>query len=398
MLSITLALATTLTAQGVFVVDANNGPGANFTSLQVAVNTVANGSVLLVLPGTYSAFSIINKGLTVLGGPGVVVDGSLVVQSTLPSQAVTVFGVGLSSQFQFGASVRVSGANGPVTLDGNGAVATGGSPNGPLLSVTNSPQVHLRNWTLLGSTGGSAAVVGALSSVVFERCHLVGSGLISLELSFGSTTGLEISASRVQLVDTTVTGGNGGTDVIFGNPIQVPGAPAIRIAGGQLRALGLATHPITGGTNPPALGGQRQAAIAGTGTARIDPAIPLLSPPGAGIQVTQIAMPRLLADSAPLGGTITATRSGPAGSLCVMALSLRGTVSFLPTIPDPVWIDAASLVGEASGIVPASGNFTVQKAVPNQTSLRGFGFVWQAADFNSAGQLSFSNPSSSFVR
>ena len=64
------ALAAAAVAQ-TFIVDVNSGPGTNFTSIAAAVAAVPDGAVLEVRPGTYAAFTIQNKSLTVFGQAGV---------------------------------------------------------------------------------------------------------------------------------------------------------------------------------------------------------------------------------------------------------------------------------------------------------------------------------------
>src|SRR5262245_22482850 len=73
-----------------FVVDAGNGPGANFTSIAAAIAAVPDGATLLVRAGTYAPFTVDAKGLTILGDPGVVVGGSVAVRNIAAGQAVTI--------------------------------------------------------------------------------------------------------------------------------------------------------------------------------------------------------------------------------------------------------------------------------------------------------------------
>src|SRR5262245_49008798 len=74
-ISLLLALPP-LCAQGrVWIVDAANGPGTNFTDLPTAVSSVAAGDVLRVRAGLYAMFQISNA-ITILADPGVTVGQS----------------------------------------------------------------------------------------------------------------------------------------------------------------------------------------------------------------------------------------------------------------------------------------------------------------------------------
>jgi hypothetical protein len=77
-----------------FIVDMNNRPGTNFTSLPVAVAAVPDGATLLARSGTYDSFSFANKGLTIPGGPGVrVADTSVLIENTQPARSVVLGGL-----------------------------------------------------------------------------------------------------------------------------------------------------------------------------------------------------------------------------------------------------------------------------------------------------------------
>lgn len=80
-------LLTALASAQTFVVDAQSGPGSQFTSIAAAVAAVPSGSVLLVRPGTYAPFSIVGKGLAILGTNGVVISGTFYAPVTVTVSA-----------------------------------------------------------------------------------------------------------------------------------------------------------------------------------------------------------------------------------------------------------------------------------------------------------------------
>ena len=161
-----------------------------------------------------------------------------------------------------------------------------------------------------------------------------------------------------------------------------------------LRALGPSGLHIAGGTTP--LSGQLPAII-GTGVARVAPNIPLSAAP-TGVALLTATMPSLLADSTLPGGVVTARRYGAPAVACVVAISLRAPHFTVPWLPDPIWLDPLGLVVQAAGITPPAGPFVVTMNVPNVATLRGFEFVWQAADLDPTGIVAVTNPSPSFVR
>lgn len=387
-------LASSALAQGgpIVVVDAANGPGANFIDVQAAVLAAPEGSVLVVRPGLYAPVTIDGKGVTVVADSSFTIQGSLVVQNTQAQQRVLVRGFVLGG---YGNNVRLTNAAGPVTLDAVGQTMQSHGWGQSGLVVDGCQQVAVRNVTVLGAAYAPACVV-TNSSVVFEACTLRGAGAFFMNKAGGGTgmPALTATTSAIQCVHCSMSGGNGAGIVYSGFPIYLAGAAAIVLNGGSLRAMGLASHSILGGTHP----AQPQCpAVTGAGVARIAPAMTVAGQP-TGVSLTRPSMPALLADSAPVGGVVTAQRTGPAGLLSAMFVSLRATPSTLPSLPDPVWLDAGGWIVEGAGITPASGAFTVTKSVPNNPLLRGFEFVWQSADLDPTGVLAVSNPSPSVVR
>src|SRR5687767_13350498 len=51
----------------IWIVDAANGPGTNFTSLPAAVAAASSGDTLIVRQGTYATFTVGGKALTMRG-------------------------------------------------------------------------------------------------------------------------------------------------------------------------------------------------------------------------------------------------------------------------------------------------------------------------------------------
>jgi hypothetical protein len=379
-----------------FVVDVNNGPGAQFTEIQAAVAAVPSGSTLIVRSGVYQPVVIDGKGVVILS-EGAVVAGTaqtftnfLTIRNTLPQHLVTVRGLQMGGGF----GLHIANCVGPVTYDGLGGAVGGSMFTGAAVHIQNSNQVAVRG--VQASGFGIPAGVVASSSVVFEDCTLRGEdAFFTNEASGGDgSPGLGATSSQVQAVRTTLLGGNGR----IGIPpwlVLRPGSAAVVLSNSSFRAMGLANHPITGGTTP---GVGQLPALAGTGAARVVPQIPMTGTPpaGPGITLLRPTMPFLASETALPGGVLQVERSGAAGSLAVITISLRSSPFSIPGF-DPIWIDSQGCFVETLAIT-TSAPLVVQKLVPNQAALRGCQFIWQAADLTAAGVVEVSNPSPSYVR
>src|SRR5262249_16381857 len=123
-----------------FIVDAANGPGAQFTDLSTAVAAVPDGSVLLVRPGNYTGFSVTGKGLSIVGvegDPTQVLIFRLSIMSTGNSQTFLLKSLSLGG-------VSILDARGAVICDHvNGSLFFG-------LDITRCDNVQLHRCSLAG--------------------------------------------------------------------------------------------------------------------------------------------------------------------------------------------------------------------------------------------------------
>ncbi len=416
---IALFLLASVSAQASFVVDASAGSGSQFTGIQAAVQAVPSGSVLIVRAGSYSPVLIDGKGLTILCDAGAVIappmflaNGPfLTVRNTQPSQVVAVSGLGfgpVGAQFHDG--ILVENAMGLVVLDGQGATVQPFSPGlVATLRITNSSQVVIRDYELRGgeqlNPGGApfprfgCVVVG--SSVVFESCRLRGSDSFgaSDQLRSGKAA-LVATNSRIELVATSVWGGNGVATTGLSGPLQLLADPAAIASNAQLVVRGTAVQAIAGGIAP-ATATQplvQLDAISGTGSLRIDPAIPVTGAVAASVLVTTAPNARLTSNVPALGGVAAATCTGASGSLIVVALGEPSLASPFPGLSDPLWLGASNSFVVDFGVASAAGEFAVAVPLPGQTGLRGIAFVWQAAQLGPFSVAALSNPSATVIR
>jgi hypothetical protein len=358
-----LAIGAAAAAQ-TFVVDASNGPGANFTDLPTAVAAVPDGAVLDVRPGSYAAFTIVNKGLSVLFRPGAMVSSAATVAvsvtGTSPQQTVVLRGMVVDPLL--GGQILCTNCLGLVSL----ANCTSTNRTGPLLVVSNCSQVEATRCTLGDFT---TTMVGAEldhSSVVFRTSQIAG----------GSPYALRAIAGQLQLVDTAV-GGFPIYSILTG----------IELQGGDLRMVGGSASSFF------------NYAISGTGTARIDPSVVLTGSTLGGVaqispavQASSLSMPAVTATDGPLGGSLTVDLRGPAGDFGALLAGLPGPPLAFPGIADPSWMLPGTEVVCATAILAAGTRLSITVPVPNVAALRGTRIVWQGASFGAANGLQASNP------
>lgn len=112
MISLPLVLVAVLPT--IWIVDASNGPGTNFTSLPGGVAAAASGDTLVVRPGIYAPFSVSGKALTIRGAGS----ATTVVTATSSTQQTIIAAIPAGSTFYVsGMAFSVAPAATPVTLD-----------------------------------------------------------------------------------------------------------------------------------------------------------------------------------------------------------------------------------------------------------------------------------------
>jgi hypothetical protein len=336
-----------------FVVDANNGPGTSFTSINAAAAAVPSGSVLIVRAGTYAGMSILGKAMTVVGEPGAVVtvgvQSPLVIANTSASQRVVVRDLTLQRTIgDATASIVCQSCQGPVLLE---RVARGpSSPPGPL-RVVFCAQVSLSDCGLFQvyPFGTNVSVSG--SHVVMQRCDSV--------TPLG--TAVEVQNGSLQLVDCLVYGGNALT--LDSASVRLPG------------------------------GGAVSGAVTTSSTATIvnDPSVAI--PPNAvapGVTVVTRPQAFVSATGGAIGTTATATLRGAGGYLGVLFVGELGPRLSIPGVQFDAWLRAGTFVSAAAGVLgpPLSASI----AVPANPALLGSAYCWQGATFDPSVGLELSNP------
>lgn len=355
-----------------FVVDAANGPGTNFTTIAAAIAAVPDGAVLDVRAGAYSEDLAINgKSLAILGRPGarivVPAAGQLAVQGLAPTQRAVVRGFTIEVQSTFGTFGMVLDNNqGTVVLEdlmpfflGYGSVSLVADANAALF--------------VRGSTFRGEFRLTDCTAVI-ERTTV--SGALSTPTHFVQTRG------SLQLVDSTVRGPNNAMGPVL--------AAAINLDQADLRVLG--ASELAGGFSLLLPFGY---AIAGTGTARLEPQVvltgntPLVEP---SVTVVTDAMPRLAATSAPLGAAATASLSGQPGAIAILGIGLPAPAAWVPGIADPFFWAPGTTVAAAVGVFAPATPLVAATNLPASPAWRGTVLLWQGVTYDAAHGLQASNP------
>ena len=365
----------------VWVVDAANGAGTDFTDIAPAVAAANDGDLIRIRAGVYTPFGV-SKALRFVGGPNVT------VRTTNASQpAISIGGLGAGKSISMrgllalrqgpvaSQTLRVVGNLGVVFLEDVTATnATG--PGLAFLASNNAVIVH--GFGMRAGVRPDMLLVFRCSFVSIQRSNLVGSA--ALAPNDYASAALDATDSSVEVVDSLLRGGDG--DSVTTNPPPLFGpSPAILAANCTLRILGTAAHPLRAGSGPLALFPAPVPAVRG-GLVEVDPAIPYVThagaPPFAATQkVTIWPLAALAAAAAPLGGTFSLTlRSPPQDPFAVALSEPRPALTALGIS----FLDPATLVPIAAGTQGAGGITLLRLQVPLDPVLRGLVVAAQAGN------------------
>lgn len=353
-LFLTQSLAAIAAAQ-TFVVDANNGPGTNFTTLTAAVAAAPDGATLIVRFGNYHGTVLVaGKGLTIVGEPGASIDAVMVFNTT-PGQRFVLRGLPFFSTAA--GFLQLQNCAGPVHIENCGvALFPLTPPPSSSLSALNCAQVYVTGSTFRTTTGFGA------SDVVLTNCSLAGGG---------GQSGLSQSGGATTLANCTVTGG-----LSFGQQL-----PAITVDTGVVRLLDGTSvgQSLTAAVH----------AIAGTGGVDVAPNVTLFgsTPVAPGIILATVDEATTLSGAALLGSSVNAELRGSANLLGGLMFGDPAMPTAIPGIGGELWLNPTGFFAVQSLGTP----LTASLAVPNVASLRGQLFGWQGVTLGPIG-VAFSNP------
>lgn len=227
---------------GTFTVD-DDGP-ADFADLPAAVAAVQAGDVLLVEPGSYTAFSL-DKELVLLGPPGGPlprVAGISTVQGT-PGFAIR----GLHFEL-----LRLEQVSGRGLLDGcrlGDFPGPPGPPLGPALFAQDCAQLEVSRCVLIGPDSPTgfgqlgARVLG--STAAFTHCVLRGGTSSGVGLNGGD--GLVVAAASTALVQGCSAKGGAGGPSFLGSTDA--GGYGLVVVGSTMDLRGSSSDTFEGGTD-----------------------------------------------------------------------------------------------------------------------------------------------------
>lgn len=355
-----------------FVVDVGGGPGTNFTSLVVAVQTVPDGAVLVVRAGQYPGpITVVGKGLAILGEPGVIVHTTsfaapVSVASLAPQQTFVLRNVQLSlpTGTFWPNTIHLQNNQGLLLLSDLSVAAA----QTIQLSATQCSRLVLRDCTF----DGRVQLVGG--DTVFEACWI--------EQPVVGYPAIIMNGGRLQVLGGLARGGPDSTPFT---------APATDLQNGaDLRVLGGATMsagpPASGGPPfGPAIGGNNS-------TVRLDPSTVLVGGVHAGVSATTTAMPDVTVDAPALGGTLTVALNGPVGHLGLLVAGTPAPLSQALGSTDALWLDASTFVAVVAGVPGPGAPVAASAVVPQAPGLLGLSFVWQGVTWSASAGWQTSNP------
>ncbi len=352
-LAAALLLIAPLAAQKTFVIN----PGAADV-LSKAVTAASPGDTLVLRSGIYVATRI-QKGITILCDPGVVIDNMFLWSFALSvpaGQHFSMRGGSIRGLAHLAHEFYVGSSQGTVFFDGTSIL-------------------------------GAACKVERSRAVTFNNCKL---------------SGLYISACSVSLSDCVIGSSIGSTvwpasllidnnpgNTVFLSSTKMDGRSgsraAIEFKGGRLSVTGgsVVTVPLAA-PQPPAI-------EAKLGTLFVDPSVTLIVPSGPPIAGNATVLKQAVPWMDLVGQT-----AGSVMSLTMHAEPLGVSYAFLswPVVPvgpfdDQLWVSVQSPV-IFGGPVPASGLLSTQFVIP--LSAAGHSFSMQPIAASPAGQLRFGAP------
>jgi hypothetical protein len=256
-ISTVLALLPTI-----WIVDASNGPGTNFTNLPPAVAAAASGDTIVVRAGSYSAFTVTGKALTIRGAGA---STTLVQMLGSPNGDTRINNAPAGTTFYLSglkfappsttlgpvvAGLSITGARvtlADVIVQGTSVGTFSGIDGTPGLRVLTSAEVHLTRCTVSGGNG--VGWYGGPALYAAGGCYLAinASTLTAGSQNYNGTgaSGIFLSGGFATLSRSSVFGAS--------NPFG-PGGHGISVAsGGFVRVAGLATNVVQAGSGPGAL-------------------------------------------------------------------------------------------------------------------------------------------------
>jgi len=360
-LALSLLLCPAALAQ-TFLVDANNGPETDFTTITAAVAAVPDGSTLVIREGVYETFAIDGKSLTLLGEAGAEIDwlgGIYTVELSNTTAAQTI----VLRNLDMDVNITCSNCAGQIVLED----LEGLNPNYFHLGLQDCDHVTVRRCTFRTTAlgpGVPACVECINSRVMFDDCTLWGI----------NTRALNAVGSDVQARNTNMIFQFGGQTAITADSSTT------------LRLLGNAN--IAGQNGPPINGG----------VVRLGPGIQFVGlwTPIQAVSVTQVPDEFVTVSGATYGGSVSATLFGARGGIGLLVMGAPGPELTIPNTVNSWWLDPAISDGLTFGLTDFSVGATVP--LPPIPVLLGAVYGFQGLYFHPTNGMSVSTPAMFVIR
>ena len=399
-----VAFASMAHAQGALhVVDDDPGPGVDFGDIQDAIDAASSGDLVLVKDGSYSAFTVANTSLSIIGEEeaevfvdGVPGDHLVLIHSVGATDRVLIRGLTIRPpDVLVGDVLRLENSAGLIWIEEVQVVeAVFSHPFTYSLNqlqatrIANCDEVILSAFGTHGSVGGvpitGSLEVGSIGMRVenstVHMSRTVATTGFNLLLSSPGRPGVEVVDSFVSATDCNVTGGNGGLGNCFtGQPARV-GGPAVDVtSNGTFTAIGgIFSGGIGGddGCDPPLPDGPSY---------EVDPS---------SLLIEHAATPvRLRSNRFVRDQDLTTFRlDTDPGSSTLLLIQLQPNPLYIPAFPALVATGPGPLLVDM-GVTDAAGEIVLTSDVPSLPRHRNFyTYTFQALTFTSGTGFEWSNP------
>lgn len=351
--------AADASAQRVWVVDDDGGPGVHFTGLQPAFDGAAAGDTVLVRTGAYAGTAVLRKALRVVADAAAApVAEALLIRDVADAQGVVVHGLALQVPFpRGGAALEIAACQSTVWIED---CAIAGPPLPPIAGgprdgmwVHDSAAVVLLRSQLVAGPADPAGTSAAGLRVERATVHAIACAITGGAAGGGFTgaldggTGLSALDATVHAQDCVITGGAGSPGFEIPPFCVRPsgnGGPGLTVAGAASRVELLATDVLGG----PAGAGTALCPAASTG--------PATAVTGGEVVTLAGSAPALYA-ATPVRTTETLVLdvvSAP-GSVTWIVFGPRSAPVLAPTWRGPLLVDPSALLAVALGSVPNTG-------------------------------------------
>jgi hypothetical protein len=411
-----------------WVVDAANGPGANFTTINAALAVAVPGDIILVKAGAYTEDLVISIGVSIVGWNATtypmtvpanpfldVIWGTALVQNIPAGQKVVLSGLNFARTTATGGfTIGVNNCVGPVVLDRvitpNGGIFVGDStdvfmqdvrvrhqpgadPPTPGLLVSNSylqgTDLNLAASDLGGEPNfyfNAPHALDVQNNSVVSICRpkligAIGGGpWITSPSTPGGGSAIHCSSSIVSVVSNGsglfyLIGGQGGSRGVGSAP-NIPsgfGGPAILCENGGTVLTKSAPTPLPGAPGPNLAGGPLGLAPPGVvtltnGSLQVDPLTP--------------ATMRLVGTTTPGGSAYISYLAAAPFYPLVIAFATGFSLQPLPPAVQFLGVDLPSVFFYLSGTANAGRFFAIGFNMPTSfAGIEGSSLVLQGADF-----------------